>query len=224
MPAVVAFVSQKGGVGKSSLARALAVAATQADLKVKLADLDPLQRTLVLWDQRRRRNKIVPAIEVEAVHDFKRLIANADPEALLIVDTPGQVSELTQVIARRADLIVQPTGPTQDDVHPAMLVFQALKNVGVQEERLVFALCRTLSKEEESIAYKSLMMSGYAVLPGSIPEDIGYRQAHDQGRALTETSKKVLNRRAMALLDPLVRAVRAIIAESRVKQRGRAQI
>src|SRR6266568_4114444 len=41
MPVVIAFVSQKGGVGKSTLARALAVAAARAGWIVKLVDLDP---------------------------------------------------------------------------------------------------------------------------------------------------------------------------------------
>ena len=40
MPVVVAFISQKGGVGKSTLARALGAVAASAGLKVRLADLD----------------------------------------------------------------------------------------------------------------------------------------------------------------------------------------
>ena len=102
-----------------------------------------------------------------------------------------------------------------------MLVFQALANVGVPAERLVFALCRTLSKREEGAAYRKLMTSGYAVLPSSIPEDIAYREAHDQGKTLTETSKTALNRRAMALLVPLLRFARPMIAASHAKERRR---
>jgi chromosome partitioning protein len=223
MPVVIAFVSQKGGVGKSTLARALAVAAARAGWKVKLVDLDPLQRTLVLWEKRRRRNNVAPAIKVDAVDDFRKAIAAADRDTLLIFDTPGQVSQRTQEIAERADLIVQPTGPAQYDLHPALLLFQALTNVGVPEDRLVFALCRTLSKREEGGAYHNLMASGYAVLPGSIPEDIVCREAHDQGKTLTETRKGALNRRARALLDPLLRCARGIIAASRMKQRERVR-
>jgi len=219
MPVVIAFVSQKGGVGKSTLARALAVAAAGAGWKVELFDLDPLQRTLMLWDKTRRQNNIAPAITVDTVDDFRKAIAAADEDTLLIFDTPGQVSQQIQEIAQHADLIVQPTGPTQDDLHPALLVFQALTNVGVSDERLVFALCRTLSKREEGAAYHKLMTSGYAVLPGSIPEDIAYREAHDKGKALTETRKGALNRRALALLDPLLRYAHTTIAASRMKQR-----
>ena len=43
MSVVVAFVSQKGGVGKSTLARALVTSATRAGLTAKLADLDVQQ-------------------------------------------------------------------------------------------------------------------------------------------------------------------------------------
>jgi chromosome partitioning protein len=45
MGVVVAFVSQKGGVGKSTLAREAAA----GGLSVKVADLDVQQGTLVNW-------------------------------------------------------------------------------------------------------------------------------------------------------------------------------
>jgi chromosome partitioning protein len=42
---IVAFISQKGGVGKSTLARALAVEASHKKIKVLLADCDSQQAT-----------------------------------------------------------------------------------------------------------------------------------------------------------------------------------
>ena len=42
---IIAFVSQKGGVGKSTLARAVAVEAQKQRLKILLADCDPQQAT-----------------------------------------------------------------------------------------------------------------------------------------------------------------------------------
>jgi chromosome partitioning protein len=42
---IIAFVSQKGGVGKSTLARAVAVETTQKKVKTLLADCDPQQST-----------------------------------------------------------------------------------------------------------------------------------------------------------------------------------
>lgn len=40
MPVVVSFVSQKGGIGKSTLARLVAREYANADWAVKIADLD----------------------------------------------------------------------------------------------------------------------------------------------------------------------------------------
>ena len=50
---VVAFISQKGGVGKSTLSRGLAREAAKSGLAVKICDLDTQQDTSVEWHRRR---------------------------------------------------------------------------------------------------------------------------------------------------------------------------
>jgi len=42
---IIAFISQKGGVGKSTLARLLATEATKKKIKTLLADCDHQQKT-----------------------------------------------------------------------------------------------------------------------------------------------------------------------------------
>jgi chromosome partitioning protein len=42
---IIAFISQKGGVGKSTLARAVAIETKKQKIKVLLADCDPQQST-----------------------------------------------------------------------------------------------------------------------------------------------------------------------------------
>ena len=63
--AVVAFVSQKGGVGKGSLARALAVEARRSGLAVKIADLDPGQGSTTDWHKDRLRTGLEPDVPVQ---------------------------------------------------------------------------------------------------------------------------------------------------------------
>ncbi|WP_340700532.1 ParA family protein [Vibrio harveyi] len=55
---IISFLSQKGGVTKSTLARAVAVAFAQNDWSVHLADMDWQQQTCGKWTARRDEKKI----------------------------------------------------------------------------------------------------------------------------------------------------------------------
>jgi len=204
MPIVVAFISQKGGVGKSTLARALASVAAHGGLKVLLADLDPKQGTLLQWQKARKENKVSPRITVAAFANVDDALAASGKSDLVILDTPGRVDVGTLAIAKQAHLIVQPTGPSVDDLHPTVLVFHELVQAGIPRSRLVAALCRALLDDEELAARSYLEEAGYEVLAGSIPENASYRIAHNRGQSLTETAERSLNERADALMEALL--------------------
>jgi chromosome partitioning protein len=87
MVAVIAFVSQKGGVGKSTLARVLAAVCAQAGLDVVLADLDPRQQTLVHWQKARTAQRVSPHLSVEPFDDAAEAVERAKACDLLILDT-----------------------------------------------------------------------------------------------------------------------------------------
>ena len=58
----IAMVAQKGGVGKSTLARIIAVEGARGGLATKIADLDTQQSTSVNWAIRRAENDLEPTI------------------------------------------------------------------------------------------------------------------------------------------------------------------
>ena len=210
MPAVIAFISQKGGVGKSTLARALAAVCAQAGLEVVLADLDPRQQTLVHWQKARTAQRVSPRLSVEAFDNVAEAVERAEACDLLILDTPGGVNDDTLSVARTAHLIVQPTGPALDDLYPTVLLFHELVDAGIPKSNLVAALCRVLNDKEEAAARAYLDEAGYEVLDGSIPESLAYRVAHNRGRSLTETDEQAFNDRADALIEALLTKVAAI--------------
>jgi chromosome partitioning protein len=214
VPAVIAFVSQKGGVGKSTLARALAAVCAHAGLKVLLADLDPQQQTLLRWHKARTQNKVSPDLVVAAFDDAANAIERAADCDLLILDTPGGASESTLEIARASHLVVQPAGPSLDDLHPTVLLFHELTDAGIPKPRLAAAVCRVLDEDEEEAARAYLQAAGYEVLAGAIPESSAYRAAHNRGRSLTETSGQSFNDRADALLEALLTKVAGLMPEA----------
>lgn len=211
MGIIVAFVGQKGGVGKSTLSRAVATAVAREGLKVKTADLDPQQATITIWAQARDRQKVSPPVKVDRFASVKDALAGADDADFFVIDTPCAVSDEIADVASRALLLVQPTSPTVDDLYPAVLVFHALERLGTPREKLAFALCRTLSDEEAAGARAYLEGLGYAVLAGDIPERLEYRKAMNQGRAIIEADEEELRGRAETMVaDLLARARRPV--------------
>lgn len=207
MSTTVAFVSQKGGVSKSTLARALAREGAKCGLSVKIADLDVEQFTSTEWLQRRIAAGIEPTIQVELFATAGRALELAGQFDLLILDGPARASKGTLDIANAADLVIQPTGPSFDDMNPAIRVFHALVKSGVPKSRLVFALSRVASEPEIRSARDYLTEAGYAVLDGAVYEQKAYRKAQDGGYAITETRYETLNRSADRLLQDLINRI-----------------
>jgi chromosome partitioning protein len=64
MAVILGIVSQKGGVGKSTVARLLAREHAQAGWNAKIADLDIAQGTSFNWQARRLHHDVKPAVAV----------------------------------------------------------------------------------------------------------------------------------------------------------------
>lgn len=204
MATIIAFVSQKGGVGKSTLSRALAREAANGGLNTKIADLDTQQGTSVDWHRTRLNGGIQPEVSVEAFATAAQALKIADQYDLLIIDGPARTSSGTLDIAKVADLIVQPTGASVDDLRPAIREFHALIQAGIPKEKLVFALNRIGTPAEETEARAYITEAGYAVLEGCLQERPAYRKAQNIGHSVTETSFRNLNVKADALIQVLI--------------------
>lgn len=130
MAKIIAFVSRKGGVGKSTLAGTFAYAkATRRKFeKITLVELDP-QGTLKDWHQKRLSRETgeywhesynVDIVQIlnEKIKEIKnRLSELLEKNDLLILDLPGEsVSQFATVLAiYLADLCVLPMRSTTKD-------------------------------------------------------------------------------------------------------------
>jgi chromosome partitioning protein len=205
MTTVVAVVSQKGGVGKSTLVRALSQQAYASKLSVKIADLDTQQGTSSNWHRNRLNRGYSPVGSVEVFRTAKEAMKHADSYDLLILDGAPRASTATLEVAREADLVIQPTGASLDDLEPAVLLFHELVKAGVAKSQLVFALSRIGTDTEAKEAVGYLEEAGYSVLEGVLYERPAYRQAQNEGLAITETRYKSLNTRAEALIESITK-------------------
>jgi chromosome partitioning protein len=204
---IIAFISQKGGVGKSTLSQALAREAVVGGLKTKIADLDTQQGTTVDWLRDRLNAGIEPEIAAESFATAAQALKVAYQYDLLIIDGPARTSRGTLEIATVADLVVQPTGASRNDLRPAIREFHALVQAGIAKNKLTFALSRIGTPTEEAEARAYIAEAGYSVLDGYLPERPAYRKAQNAGRSITETSFRNLNARADELIQALINRV-----------------
>jgi chromosome partitioning protein len=199
------MVSQKGGVGKSTLARMMAREFVAGGLATKIADLDTQQQTCTYWAGRRAENGIGPEIQVQSFASVKSALEEAERFDALILDGKPNASEQTAEIAKAADLVVIPTGQTIDDLHPGVVLAHSLRKKGIAPEKIAFAMFKTTGSERENAAARDyIAQAGYMILEGEVGVSTAYGSASDQGRAITETSFRSLNERASKLAQSVI--------------------
>lgn len=208
MTICISFISQKGGVGKSTLVRALAREANEQGLMVKVADLDTQQGTVVNWHRRRLNSNYNPIGSVESFKTAEQALQSINSYDLLIIDGPARASKATLDIAKQSDIVIQPTGASMDDLEPAILLFHELFKAGVSKQKLYFALSRIGTDSELTACREYLSQTGYNILGGCIFEKPAYRQTQNVGLSITETYYQSLNKKADELIQSIVDAIK----------------
>ena len=206
MGEIISFVGQKGGTGKSTLARAFAVEAAKAGTQVLIADLDEPQRTSWEWGQRRAANAFLPPIAVEALPRLQ-VFSRAASLDMLIADAPGWADASTVWLAQGSHLTVLPTGSSVDDLNPTIRLTHELINKGIADWRLAVALCRIQTDAEAEFARSYLKQAGYTALKGLLREKKGYRDMQNEGHAITESPIASLAHEAFDLIGSIAAAL-----------------
>ena len=208
----VAMLGQKGGSGKSSAARLLAVELARRGRKVVIVDLDVRQRTVSEWSQARALNDLSPPMEVvlvdhEAEPDFRLSELAHDGADVVVADAPGWIDAALVTLAHRAHMSIIPTSCSEDELRPAIRLYHDLVADGVDPARLCFLLNRVGTGAESKRA-RSKIAEGEvpesAVCRGELPELPIYRAGHDGGQAASEVSSKSPRDTAAALAAELI--------------------
>lgn len=204
MAYIVSFIAQKGGVGKSTLARALAREASAGGWSVKVADLDTQQGTVADWHRVRQDNGHDAIGSVEVIGKVATALKDADNYDLLVMDAAARASAVTADLAKHSNLAVIPTCASRDDLMPAIRLANELVKADIPKNKIVLALTRVGTEAEIREAREFIEEAGYTALDGCLYEKTAYRQAQNEGLAVTETSYKSLNEKAETLMQSLL--------------------
>jgi chromosome partitioning protein len=209
---------QKGGVGATTLARELGVAAAAAGQRVVFLDLDP-QGTLRGWWNRRTEGLegdpnpglAFPSPEALAAALDELRAARVD---LCIVDTPPSVHAFLGEVMRLADLILLPTRPTTDDLDALAAVLDL-----VEESSVPFAFVVTQAPPGKSRLYDDAVpvLAQRGRVAPALRLRADFPVAAASGRAATEAAPKS---KAAEEVHALWRYISGDLAKTPRKRRG----
>jgi chromosome partitioning protein len=197
---ILSLISQKGGVGKSTIARLMGVEMARAGWKVLIADLDAAQGTSTVWKLRRDRAKIDPDLDVQKFRTVERALKETDRYDLLILDGPALAERGGVTMARRSDLVILPAGYSIDDLEPQVRVAQDLEANGVAADKIRVSLQRASGSEKEGQGVRDyLRRAGMTTFTNELREMPTIRLAQLDGRAATECTHPTLKTEALAV-------------------------
>jgi chromosome partitioning protein len=174
----ILIFSGKGGAGKTTVARELAVAGSLDGRKVAIADLDP-QAGMTGWYARRAAETPV-MVTLSSGYDATP-VANAGMDEL-IIDLPPGVPTYVSTLISRADAVLVPCRPSPDDLAAATGVVDAL----TKHPQWAFVLTQTLPRSRLTDgAIRQLATLG-RVAPGSLGSRQDYPLAAIDGMAAVE--------------------------------------
>lgn len=207
---VIGVVSQKGGVGKSTLARMLGVAFASWGMKVLLLDYDIGQQTSKEWADARALNELKPILPVRIVDTSTEGFGIDRQEAqVTIVDAPGWSGKHTLMLARMSDYIVIPCGPAQDDIRPTVRLAYELEQRGIDPARISIVPCRYGTETEERSMRAQLAAAQLQATANGLPEYPSVRQAQNVGRTAFEATQPAPQSKAHALVTELANLIDA---------------
>lgn len=219
----IAFVTQKGGAGKSTLASNISVAANNAGERVFMIDLDPLQ-SLVNWSKLRGQTEI--AVEhIPAPRLAKALEAlEKKGVTLVVIDAPGEDSENLAAAIRAADLCVIPARPNVFDLWASEITRAKVKEAGKEYAFLLNQIPPAQQSARVEQGAKALQAMGGLLAP-MVSARVDYQEAARQGLGVGELHPSSVAAQEMRELWASVKRrlkKGATTAKAEVKQVGKA--
>ncbi|MBI4804066.1 MAG: ParA family protein [Desulfovibrio sp.] len=179
----IVLASQKGGVGKTTLAAHLAVMAERAgDGPCVLIDTDPQASLAAWWNGREEETPVF------APTTLKELSAKLEALALAkfkfaIIDTPPAITESIRTVVALADFVLIPTRPSPHDLRAVGSTVALAAG-----SRRPFAFALTQAKANSKITVQAMgALSEHGVVASAIIHDrVDFASSMVDGRTVLE--------------------------------------
>lgn len=186
------LASEKGGVGKTTIATNLGVYACQCGERTVIADLDA-QGSAPSWHRLRGGDN--PSVVSVAPENLQRVKDGslALGVSLLIIDTPGHLAAATLAAVRSATLVISPVRPSLFDLLALKDTIKLIEQAG----KLDSAVCVVngiVPGKRQGAAYSEAELAasglGIKVASSYLCQRVAYVKAIGLGKGVTEIEPK----------------------------------
>ena len=186
-----AFISQKGGSGKSTLSTQLAVHATELGERVLIIDLDP-QGSAEVWHEMRGVDRHPGALrclpdKLGKVLDGARNLKHT----LVLIDTAPHTEKGVIEAINAADLIICPTQASLFDLAALGETAKLLGHAGRKDDAVVVVNCIPPGQNEQQTfkeAAAAVAPYGLALCKSHVCHRRAFVTTTNEGKGVTETS------------------------------------
>lgn len=189
---IILIGSEKGGVGKSTLATNLAVLLKSKGKDVVIVDTDR-QSTSANWAQYREE---IEQPRIECIRQYGNLTKTLEGlktrYSIVVVDCQGSISKELQTGLLAADIVVMPFRPSQWDLDTLPAMIETIETAKNFNSKLiacaVMSMCPTNTKSNEQIDARVFFQEypDVTLLTTAIYDRKAYRDAASSGLGVIE--------------------------------------
>lgn len=182
----ILVAARKGGAGKTTLSRNLAVTASEDGVEVLCLDLDPQASLRGWWERREADSPFMLDRDPRPAEIKASLAAVGDRFDLCIIDTPPTRAEWLNEALANADLVLIPVRPSPDDLRAVGNTLGGVSRAGIP---FAFVMSQTPRARITEEAARVLAQHG-RVAPVNIAHRVAYAETGATGQGVTETRDK----------------------------------
>lgn len=212
---VVVVASQKGGAGKTSLLRNLAVATHQVHGSTVILDTDP-QGSLTSWWNRREDPQ--PALVKIELAEFQAGVERLKAAGIkyLFVDTPPSVRPELRALLGHASLAIVPVRPSPDDLDAVGDTLALIEEAGCP---FVFVLTQAKPRTRLQMQAVMALAKHGKLAPTVVHDRTDFPTAAISGRAVTEIeSETAAAREIKEVLGYVMTQLRKGVSKARAER------
>lgn len=206
--AILAFVGQKGGTGKSTLALAVACELHRRGSRVLLVDADPQGTARTFGDVAAELGRDAPTITAmgPGLHRPDQLPRLAEGFGHVVIDCPPGTGQVQRSAVMVADVAVLPVGPSPVEVWSLAETIRLVEEAQTLRPELAAAL--VINRKDPRTALgrsvrESLATAGLPVLEAEVALRVALAEAPAAGQGIT----------VYAPDSPAAAEIRSLVAE-----------